>query len=64
MTLAAGSYYIISSNNDQYIGRNFLEDMSLLPKRVVTLPNGRGSPPKVRPASLSISRSKALNLPT
>ena len=38
MTLADGTYIIASMNGKHPIGRHFVEDLSLLPKRVMVLP--------------------------
>ncbi len=51
MALKSGTYIIASVSQDSYVGRKQNEDKSLLPKRVVVLPQGVEAP-KVRGSEL------------
>ncbi len=43
-----GNYHIVTMDGNHAIGRNFVEDLSLLPKRVMTLPVQGPRMPTVR----------------
>lgn len=44
MTLETGIYIISCKGTESYIGRNKIEDRSLLPKRIISLPTGVEAP--------------------
>lgn len=47
--LATGTYFILDQSQGRYVGRSLREDMSTLPKPVVSLPSTHGLGfPKVR----------------
>ncbi|KAF8882960.1 hypothetical protein BD779DRAFT_1626449 [Infundibulicybe gibba] len=42
--LESGLYLISSRQDEVYVGRHFVEDLSLLPKRILSLPHGVQAP--------------------